>query len=172
MRAVKFFAGIRDAEADRMTWDMIDLDVGEIHLPAGVTKTADHRTVKISDNLRAWLSLGERKTDCGETRRRFLGNLSISQIQETNTAQTFQRSLHRSPNLSHNHQAKTQNIMNLLLTYEKQIRDAIAADRLRVEAILRLESWRVIKRSRRARWSLSGDVDSCHRGALDLRARD
>ena len=60
--AVKFFAGIRDAEADRMTWDMIDLEGGEIHLPAGVTKTADQRTVKISDNLREWLKLGVRKT--------------------------------------------------------------------------------------------------------------
>ena len=60
--AVKFFAGIRDAEADRMTWDMIDLEAGEIHLPAGVTKTADQRTVKISDNLREWLKLGVRKT--------------------------------------------------------------------------------------------------------------
>lgn len=50
--AVKFFARIRDAEADRMTWDMIDLEGGEIHLPAGVTKTADQRTVKISNNLR------------------------------------------------------------------------------------------------------------------------
>ena len=60
--AVKFFAGIRDAEADRMTWDMIDLEGGEIHLPAGVTKTADQRTVKISNNLREWLKLGVRKT--------------------------------------------------------------------------------------------------------------
>lgn len=60
--AVKFFAGIRDAEADRMTWDMIDMESGEIHLPAGVTKTADQRTVKISDNLREWLKLGVRKT--------------------------------------------------------------------------------------------------------------
>lgn len=60
--AVKFFAGIRDAEADRMTWDMIDLESGEIHLPAGVTKTADQRTVKISENLQEWLKIAAKKS--------------------------------------------------------------------------------------------------------------
>ncbi len=53
--ALKFFAGIRDAEAGRMDWQMIDLAAGEIHLPAAVSKTGEARTVKIEPNLDAWL---------------------------------------------------------------------------------------------------------------------
>ncbi len=53
--ALKFFAGIRDAEAARMDWNMIDLKRDEIHLPAALTKTAEVRTVKIRPNLKAWL---------------------------------------------------------------------------------------------------------------------
>lgn len=53
--AVKFFAGIRDAEAGEMDWNMIDLAAGVIHLPAKISKTGDDRTVKIEPNLAAWL---------------------------------------------------------------------------------------------------------------------
>lgn len=53
--AIKFFAGIRDAEAARMDWSMIDLRRKKIHLPASVTKTGDERTVKIEASLTAWL---------------------------------------------------------------------------------------------------------------------
>lgn len=53
--AVKFFAGIRDAEAARLDWSMIDLAGGEIHLPAAISKTGEQRTVAISENLAAWL---------------------------------------------------------------------------------------------------------------------
>jgi integrase len=53
--AVKFFAGIRDAEAARMDWNMVDLAAGEIHLPSSITKTGEPRTVKIESNLAAWL---------------------------------------------------------------------------------------------------------------------
>jgi integrase len=53
--SLKFFAGIRDAEAARMDWEMIDLEAGEIHIPANVSKTAEARTVKIEANLDAWL---------------------------------------------------------------------------------------------------------------------
>ncbi|MEI7956939.1 MAG: hypothetical protein WCJ66_17380, partial [Verrucomicrobiota bacterium] len=53
--ALKFFAGIRDAEAGRMDWNMIDLAAGEIHLPAAVSKTGEARTVKIEPNLDAWI---------------------------------------------------------------------------------------------------------------------
>jgi integrase len=53
--SLKFFAGIRDAEAARMDWSMIALDAGEIHLPGNVSKTGEARTVKIEPNLRAWL---------------------------------------------------------------------------------------------------------------------
>ena len=54
--SLKFFAGIRDAEAARMDWSMIDIKGGEIHLPANVSKTGEARTVKILPNLAAWLS--------------------------------------------------------------------------------------------------------------------
>jgi integrase len=53
--AVKFFSGIRDAEAARMDWTMIDLPGGEIHLPSSITKTGEPRTVKIEPCLAAWL---------------------------------------------------------------------------------------------------------------------
>jgi integrase len=53
--AVKFFAGIRDAEAARMTWEMIDLAAGKIHLPASDSKTGEARTMKIEPSLAAWL---------------------------------------------------------------------------------------------------------------------
>jgi len=53
--SLKFFAGIRDAEAGRMDWSMIDMKPGEIHLPANVSKTGEARTVKILPNLAAWL---------------------------------------------------------------------------------------------------------------------
>jgi integrase len=53
--SLKFFAGIRDAEAARMEWSMINIKAGEIHLPATVSKTGEARTVKILPNLAAWL---------------------------------------------------------------------------------------------------------------------
>ena len=53
--ALKFFAGIRDAEASRMDWSMIDLEEEEIHLTAEITKTAEPRTVQIEPNLHQWL---------------------------------------------------------------------------------------------------------------------
>ena len=53
--ALKFFAGIRDAEASGMNWNMIDLDAGKIHLPANLSKTGEARTMKIEPNLDAWI---------------------------------------------------------------------------------------------------------------------
>lgn len=53
---VKFFAGIRDAEAGRMDWSMIDLKAGVINLPAEITKTGDRRKVKIEPTLAEWLA--------------------------------------------------------------------------------------------------------------------
>jgi len=54
--ALKFFAGIRDAEAARMNWEMIQIKQLEIHLPANITKTGEQRTVKIEPNLVKWLT--------------------------------------------------------------------------------------------------------------------
>ena len=54
--AVRFFAGVREQEALRMDWSMIDLAAGEIHLPDTVTKTGHSRTVKIEPALAAFLT--------------------------------------------------------------------------------------------------------------------
>lgn len=54
--AVRFFAGIREQEALRMDWRMIDLAADEIHLPDAVTKTGRARTVKIEPTLAAFLA--------------------------------------------------------------------------------------------------------------------
>jgi integrase len=53
--ALKFFAGIRDSEAARMTWEMIDMEKGVVSLPASITKTGDARKVKIEPTLREWI---------------------------------------------------------------------------------------------------------------------
>lgn len=54
--AVSAFAGLRDAEAGRMTWDRIDLVGGHIKVDAAIAKTSSRRIVPISENLRAWLT--------------------------------------------------------------------------------------------------------------------
>ncbi|MES2658142.1 MAG: site-specific integrase [Verrucomicrobiota bacterium] len=54
--AVRFFAGVREAEVVRMDWSMIDLAAEEIHLPDTVTKTGNSRTVKIEPALAAFLA--------------------------------------------------------------------------------------------------------------------
>ncbi len=59
---IKFFAGIRDAEAARMDWNMIDMKAGFIHLPAAITKTGDARKVKIEPTLAHWLAPLTRKS--------------------------------------------------------------------------------------------------------------
>ena len=53
---VRFFAGIRDQEALRMDWSMIDLTAEEIHLTDTVTKTGRSRTLKIEPALAAFLA--------------------------------------------------------------------------------------------------------------------
>ena len=53
---VKFFAGVRDAEAGRLDWSMIDMKEGVIRLPAEVSKTCDSRKVKIEPALADWLA--------------------------------------------------------------------------------------------------------------------
>jgi integrase len=59
--ALSAFAGLRDAEAERVTWERIDLIGGHIKIDAGVAKTASRRLVPISANLRAWLTPLSRK---------------------------------------------------------------------------------------------------------------
>lgn len=54
--AVRAFAGVREAEAVRMDWRMIDLRARKITLPATITKTGKPRTLKIEAGLAAFLS--------------------------------------------------------------------------------------------------------------------
>jgi integrase len=54
--AVMTFAGIRPAEAMRLTWDMVDIERHTISLMGDVTKTRTTRHVDIPTNLRQWLT--------------------------------------------------------------------------------------------------------------------
>ncbi len=54
--AVMAFAGIRPAEAMRLTWDMVDIERHTISLMGDVTKTRTTRHVDIAPNLTAWLT--------------------------------------------------------------------------------------------------------------------
>ena len=54
--AIGAFAGLRDAEIGRLTWDRIDFASGYIKLDAAIAKTSSRRLVPIADNLRAWLT--------------------------------------------------------------------------------------------------------------------
>ncbi len=53
--AVRFFAGVREQEALRMDWSMVDLEAGEINLPGTITKTSQPRTLKVEAALEAFL---------------------------------------------------------------------------------------------------------------------
>jgi integrase len=53
--AIAFFAGVRPEEIIRISRKDIDLDIGEIHIRAGQSKTHSARMVHISKNLKAWL---------------------------------------------------------------------------------------------------------------------
>lgn len=54
--AIAAFAGIRQAELQRLRWDKIKLDDREIILDGEITKTASRRVVKITENLAKWLT--------------------------------------------------------------------------------------------------------------------
>lgn len=56
--AVRYFAGLRSSECDRLTEDCIRADTGYIEVTAGNAKTRRRRLIEISETLRAWLALG------------------------------------------------------------------------------------------------------------------
>jgi integrase len=56
--AVRYFAGVRSAEAHRLRETDIKLDQNLIEVPAVKSKTRARRLVTIQPNLRAWLDLG------------------------------------------------------------------------------------------------------------------
>jgi len=55
MLAIGLFSGVRIAEIQRMRWEMIDWEEGEIRLPGEITKTGNPRNIDIFDALRAWI---------------------------------------------------------------------------------------------------------------------
>lgn len=54
--ALAAFAGLRDAEIGRLTWDRIDLVGGHIKIDAAIAKTSSRRIVPIATNLNGWLA--------------------------------------------------------------------------------------------------------------------
>lgn len=70
--AVRYFAGVRSAEAHRLRETDLKLDQDLIEVPAVKSKTRARRLVTIQPNLRAWLDLG------GELRP--LGDMTIRAV--------------------------------------------------------------------------------------------
>jgi len=56
--AIRYFAGVRSAEANRLTEEDLKLDQDLIEVPAVKSKTRARRLVTIQPNLKAWLALG------------------------------------------------------------------------------------------------------------------
>jgi integrase len=55
MLAIGAFAGLRDAEIERLVWDEVDLARGHIEVKAAKAKSAKRRIIPIQPNLAAWL---------------------------------------------------------------------------------------------------------------------
>ena len=70
--AVRYFAGLRSAEAHRIRESDLKLDQGFLEVPAAKSKTRSRRLVTVQPNLRAWLALG------GELRA--LGDMGIRRV--------------------------------------------------------------------------------------------
>lgn len=62
MYAIALFSGVRVEELQLLTWEMIDLDEGEIRLPAEVTKTGLPRNIEIFDAVEETLRSFGRQT--------------------------------------------------------------------------------------------------------------
>jgi integrase len=60
--ALSAFAGLRDAEVGRITWDRIDFDGGFVKIDASVAKTSSRRLIPLLPNLREWLAPHAKKT--------------------------------------------------------------------------------------------------------------
>ena len=55
MMAFCFFSGVRIEEVEKMRWEMVDWEEGEIRLPESVAKFGIPRNIEITDALRAWI---------------------------------------------------------------------------------------------------------------------
>lgn len=53
--AIAAFAGLRDAEVGRLSWEKVDLDAGYIKIDAAIAKTMSRRVIPIAANLAEWL---------------------------------------------------------------------------------------------------------------------
>jgi len=103
--AIAFFAGIRPEEISRLSWDDIDLNLGEIHIRSAQSKTHSARIVHISGNLKTWL-LKYRKesgkvfayseTSLKRWRAKVMKTAGVSTIQDgaRHTFATFHLALH------------------------------------------------------------------------------
>lgn len=56
--AIRYFAGVRSAEAHRMTEADLKLESGFVEVPAAKSKTRARRLVPVTPALRAWLGVG------------------------------------------------------------------------------------------------------------------
>jgi integrase len=56
MLAIGAFAGLREAEIQRLDWNEVDLTRGHIEIKAAKAKSARRRIIPIQSNLAAWLS--------------------------------------------------------------------------------------------------------------------
>lgn len=54
--AIGLFTGIRPNEIRQMTWDMVNLEAGNIRIPSEITKTHTSRTIQLEPNAAAWLA--------------------------------------------------------------------------------------------------------------------
>jgi integrase len=54
--AIGLFAGLRDAELWRLSWNNVDLKEKLIHVPADKAKTAQRRIIPMRPNLHKWLT--------------------------------------------------------------------------------------------------------------------
>lgn len=70
--ALRYFAGLRSAEAFRLREEHLLLDRGYVEVPATMAKTRRRRLVKITPALEAWLALGGQLRGMREARVRDL----------------------------------------------------------------------------------------------------
>jgi integrase len=57
------FAGLRSAEAKRLSWHQVDLKRNQITVPENISKTGEERKIPIQPNLAAWLAAHAQETD-------------------------------------------------------------------------------------------------------------
>lgn len=87
--AVRYFAGVRSAEAHRLRESDLKLEHNLIEVPAVKSKTRSRRLVTIQPNLRAWLALGGELRAVGDMTVRGIIRLSKVDWQHNVTRHSF-----------------------------------------------------------------------------------